>query len=382
MSRGAALLGGTFYAVWFGAAGTEISSRLEPLSSFFFLCGLWFLTGDRASTRRNLLLGGAAVGAAATVKIWWVVPLIVVLAWQLRSASARRGVGWLAGGALGAMAIVCAPFFIAAPGAMWRMVVTDQLGRHTSTPPRVRLNDLASLHAAFPGLHGVGEVAVLAIIAAAVIGLGLAAWRVRAARLVVTIAAVQLVVLMSAPTYFAYYSGYLGVAFSLVVAAAAASRRELRTRRSRALGPVGARAVVVTAAALTAISLFRPNVLSVPFPGNQLAGKVSHVRCLMADSPMALIGLNALSRDLANGCPNWVDVSGRTYDVDSPSGKFVSRVRNAKWQRDIRAYLLSGNALILIRPATGLSPATRAAVSRGTVLARSGGYVVYEYRPG
>jgi hypothetical protein len=56
--------------------------------------------------------------------------------------------------------------------------------------------------------------------------------------------------------------------------------------------------------------------------------------------------LNVLSQDLAHGCPQWVDVSGRTYGVDR-SPQHLPRSRNRRWQHDVVHYLLSGNAFVL-----------------------------------
>jgi hypothetical protein len=98
----------------------------------------------------------------------------------------------------------------------------------------------------------------------------------------------------------------------------------------------------------------------------------------MSDSPMALIELDVLSRDLANNCPNWVDVTGRTYDSDAlPSGRQEGRAHNTKWQRDLRAYLLGGNATIIIRRQTGLDAATRRLIHNLPVLEKAHGYRVY-----
>jgi hypothetical protein len=126
--------------------------------------------------------------------------------------------------------------------------------------------------------------------------------------------------------------------------------------------------------------LSKPTPVSSPFPVGRLAEAVVRVRCVTADAPIALIALNDLSRTLADRCADWVDVSGRTYGVDkSPPvhGHLVPRYRNQKWQRDLRRYLGSGQAVILIRPATGENRATVRAVERGGLLARQDGFAVY-----
>ena len=371
----AAVLGGIFYALWLGVVTTETSSRLEPLGSFFFLLALWALLGQER-TRNRLLLGGMALGASAAVKIWWIAPLVVLVGWEALSDPTRRRALWVAGGSVISLSLILGPFFVLAPSAMWRMVVTDQLGRHRSTNTVQRLNELSSLHAAFPSLHGAPDYAALVLIGFVVATLGVRARRSREGRVVLGIAVLQLAVLLVSPTYFPYYSGYPAVAFALVVAISAGSGRNAPVRIS---GPAASGAVIACAALLTVAALvLRSGSYVAAFPGSQLASRVSGVRCVMADAPMALIELNVLSRDLANGCPNWVDVSGRTYGVDSPpGGRYARREHNAIWQSDIRRYLLSGGAFMIIRPQTGLSKATRAFLTRQPVLARSHGYVIY-----
>ena len=126
----------------------------------------------------------------------------------------------------------------------------------------------------------------------------------------------------------------------------------------------------------------RPILISAPYPASRLTPVADRVRCLITDSPVALIQLNALSRNLANGCPHWVDVTGRTYGVDAPpSDRFLSRSTTPRWQRDLRRYLLSGDAVIVVRPGTGYSRATRRAIARHRVLGTADGYIIYATTP-
>ncbi|HEX8768924.1 MAG TPA: hypothetical protein VF714_11170, partial [Jatrophihabitans sp.] len=78
-----ALFGGGFYALWYGSIRAEYLPRLEPLGNFLLLTGVLALLAA-AESRRGwpAVAGGFALGAAASVKIWWVVPVLVVLAWQ------------------------------------------------------------------------------------------------------------------------------------------------------------------------------------------------------------------------------------------------------------------------------------------------------------
>jgi hypothetical protein len=59
----------------------------------------------------------------------------------------------------------------------------------------------------------------------------------------------------------------------------------------------------------------------------------------------------------------------------------MTRARNPKWQRDLRRYLTSGQAVILHRAPTGISPATRRFVTSGGVLASAHGVRLYRTPP-
>lgn len=382
LGRRAALLGGVFYALWLSAAGPEISARLEPLGTFAFLVALTVLTrsrGTKATGGRAQLVAGVALGFAVCVKIWWIVPLLVVVAWSALRERDARGTRQLATGAGAAMLVVLGPFFLRAPGAMWRMIVADQLGRHPGgTSPVRRIYELSGL-TQFGGGHAVRVVAS-ALIAVAAAFLVRAAWRHRAARLIVVVALAQVVVLLASPTYFGYYSGFAAATIALVVAAAAHPAHPLQADgRGRLVRGVPV-LVCGTAAAATAAALVTGHAAVAttrPLALGHLPAAVAHMRCVTADSPMALIALDTLSRGLADGCPNWVDVSGRTYDVDAVRTRPTPRSHNVRWQGDIVRYLRSGQAAIVIRSGTGLDAASRAAIRSWPVLARSGRFTIY-----
>ncbi len=391
LGRWPAFIGGSFYALWFGSVQSEYLTRLEPLGNFFLLCGLLaYLRAQRTGRTYLAGVGGLALGAAAGVKIWWVVPLLVVLAWQLLARSPVRQVVLTAVGAGAALLIINGSFFLTAPRDMWTMVVTEQLGRHhDSNSIGARLRSITDLNRV-PHLHGLLTVGSLLLLGVLVLGLCAVAWTVPWARLVVVLAVVQLAVLVTAPSWFPFYSDFLAPTAALLVAtscgAAAGAGSKISPIRATQRAARWVWVPVAAAGLLTAsILALHPGKTVQPFPGDQLARDVAHLRCVQADSPIALIELNALSRDFANGCAVWVDVTGLTYGVDAaprrPNGSSVPRAANVKWQRDLRAYLLSGQAVIIVRAeGTGLSRSTQAAVQAGGVLASAAGVVVYRTR--
>jgi hypothetical protein len=374
LDRRAALAGGVFYAIWLGAAGAEYLARLEPLGNTFVLLGLLAFFADGAARQRSrgiprALLCGVALGLSAVVKIWFVVPLLGVAVWYLALRRPRRELGWYLAGAALAVAAVAGPFFVVAPRQMWRMVVTAQLERNLMVNPLRRLSDLTSFGRVEP--HG-----ATAVVAVAVVGVGalfvaavVLAWRVQIMRPVLILGVVQLIVLGVGPSWFPFYADFVAVPVALVVAAAFVG--------SRVFDRSVARLTLATAGTLAAafIVIMPGGGAVTPFRAQQLAAAVADVPCVQSDSPIGLIELNALDRAFRNHCQIWVDVTGRTYYVDRAAGP---RVQNAKWQRDLRRYLLSGQAVIVVRRAgSGVSPATMTILRRGAVLATEGGHAVY-----
>lgn len=389
LGRRAALLGGCFYAVWFGSVQAEYLTRLEPLGNFLLLCGvLAYFVALRSGRPIAYLACGAALGTAASVKIWWSVPLLVILGGLAVTRRLDRNVLVAAAGAAGALVAVNAVFFVAAPGPMFHMVITEQLGRGPDANPTLtRLAGLTGIDRLVPHLHrptllaGLGAVVVFGCVFA------LAATVARA-RLLVILGVTQLAVLLAAPSWFAFYADFAAPALALSVATVAGAsvvRPAVfahRPRAARRAAQVVWVPLVTVAAGTVLIFGLNRNHAVQRFPGALLAHDVSRVRCVQADSPMALIELNALSRDFSHRCHVWVDVTGRTYAPGFTEyyadGARVPRRANVTWQRDLRSYLMSGNAIVIIRaPGTGLSPSTTAAIERGGVLASSHGVVVY-----
>lgn len=372
----AAVIGGLFYALWFGAASAEFLARLEPLGNLFLLAGLLLVTAAfrdehdgnwrKDWSRRSgwlLALGGAAFGLAASVKIWFVAPLLIVAVWLVvRSRAAQPTASFLAG-AIGAAVLLNGPFLLLSRGAMWSRVVVDQLGRKNSAiSVTSRLEQLSSVNRVARHLTPSGLLAVVVAIAcllALILGL---AWRMPTARLVVLLTLAQLGILLAAPSWFGFYADFAAVPLSLSVAAAAAALPR-RVRLAGWLPTAG-----IAALTLTVIISGSFHATSSWRGAGGLIPAASHVRCVMSDAPNGLIELNALDRDLANGCPNWVDVTAKTYfGADRAS---VPRRFNKRWQHDLATYLLSGDAVFLVRiHGDGMASATLRTIKHGGLLA-------------
>ena len=121
-----------------------------------------------------------------------------------------------------------------------------------------------------------------------------------------------------------------------------------------------------------------------PARGVRLAALVSAARCVTSDSPMLLIRMNILSRDLERHCEVWVDVSGTVLGPDAMTAgadhRSVPPQDNTRWQRDVMSYLLSGDATMVVRPETGLSAASWNRIREHGELASSATIVIYRTR--
>lgn len=386
----ASAIGGFGYAVWYESTRAEFTLKLEPLGNFFVLLGiLGFLASTRTNRRLMLIGSGAALGIAASVKIWYVVPLLVVLGWHVLESRLSRRAGWTAVGALIALTAINGPFFLAAPRQMWQMVVLDQLGRRRSGSVSLRVAEITS-----SGLVDTHSTASVVHLVAAIGGivlllLGLLALRTHPGRLVVILAIAQLVVIMAAPNFFLYYSDFLVPALTLLVAAAASAvldRQPVSFSPARLTAATIVACLPVAAFAVLAVQIdaFRPVGRVQPAPGPALQKAVAFAKCVQSDSPMPLIELNVLSSDLANKCEVWVDVIGRSYAPPlepvgrTSAGLPYGRKSYPPWQHALVRYLRSGDAVLVVEPdATGISRRTLRAINRGPVIARGNGYVVH-----
>jgi hypothetical protein len=384
--RVAALTAGAFYAVWAPVALTETETRLEPLVSLGLLGALAVLAGRRERVgRRALVVAGCALGFALTVKIWALVPVLVVLAW-LVGRFGRRALVW-SGLPLAATTVaVCLPFFLAAPAAMFRMVVTDQLtrGRMASTTAHrvagtLGLGRVVGPHPAF---HGVLLLAVLGLAAALVVVLA----RVPSARVAVVLLLAQIGVLVTSPSYFSYYEAYPAPALALCVGAFVGAVVALV--RLRAPAPVLVRrtvsALVAVAVVVGLAAIARTDTVTVvgrAFPAAVLRASVAHARCVTSDSVDALVQLDVFGRNVRRGCPVVIDLGGLAHDRDAatlPDGRVETRKENPLWQRDAGSYFGSGAAEVVVRGHyDGFDRALRKRLRRDGLLADIGAFRVY-----
>lgn len=353
--RRAALVGGAVYALWFGSIVAEYNARLEPIGCFFLLCGLLALGHAQAATKTGLqrragrlsVLAGVSLGCAMSVKIWWLVPVVLIVGWQLIVERDRRRAGRMALGILLAGAVIDLPFFLIAGSDMWRLVVLDQLGRPVNTSP---LNDFGYMvlgrEASYATKSGLTIAVVLGAVAVAV--LVWRSWRYRAGRMIAVILVAQLLQIAVEPSFFTFYADFITVALALMVAMAVAPAPQRVVTTTRLWQRVGALSLAVELAMAISLVWLQPRNLVEPFPSNQLRAAGERFRCVISDSPLALIDMNVLSPEFHRGCADIVDIVGLHMDLLRGHPRADPAVTR-QWNADMLAYLRSGDAVVLVR---------------------------------
>lgn len=373
----AALVAGLAYALSATAIYAERTVMLEGLGNLCLL-GALVLLGRR---KPSMLLVGLVLGLGVSVKIWGIVPLVVVAAW-VWWRQGRRDSLVLAGGAVLSVTLVCLPFFLLSPRSMLRYVVADQLGRpRTSLTIVDRIGFLAGFGKdGFGGVGGVGIAVLLLVLVALAAGVGYLGWRVETARLAVVLGAVLALMLLATPSMYLQYGAVLAAPTAVVIGAAS-TRLDLAPF-SRVPAPRRLAAVVLALAVLAAPSLARPNGSRLPAAVSSTAAGIQG--CITADDPTLLILADALTLDLERGCRVWVDVSGRGFDRDAVpplAGQEPSAsADNPVWQQQVMGYLGSGDATMIVRRATALSPESLARVALWPPLTPPGRAVLLDTR--
>jgi hypothetical protein len=353
--RAPGVLAGLLYAGFAGAVYSEQATYLEPLGGTALLVALLLLLRrENPSTRRDEIISGVVLGLACTLKIWYVAPWLAIAGYFLtirRFPTARRIL--VAGAA--AILVVLLPFFLMAPGQMWRMVVRDQLRRQdikAGLTGRLKVilgtDRLLMQHPA--ALHVMTALVLLLLVAAAI-----GCWRHHSARLILVVLVVNLGVLYASPSFYGHYSALTAAPLALVLVIGLSnllgSRRVTPTMR-RAVGFLAIAVVLASGIRL----LVKPT--GARFPGARF-DQAAPAGCITADDPQALIQMNRLSQDFREGCPVPVDVTGITYDSlrrTQPDGRIVHRSDNDAFQRYLSNYLESGAAFVVIRRRLDDSP--------------------------
>jgi alpha-1,2-mannosyltransferase len=363
----AGLVAGAFAACFFPLAYGERSTLLEPLGTLLLLLALLM---QQRGGRRAALVAGALAGISIDVKIWYVVPVLVLAA--LAGHRIRFLLGALAGGG-----IVVAPFLIRAPEALVRQVVTDQLGRPRL--PDDRVGDRLTMLTGAPWMQGAqgirppDAIGAAIVVGVVLVAAGVAAWRTPLGRRAVLVLAATVAVLVASPSFFVHYVA-LTAPWTALVLGIGAGVLIARIRR-RGVAVV---VVALVTAGVAAPTLARDLLPAAATPSlRPLALAAAGVEgCVRSDDPGLLAALGVLSRDLGRGCEVWPDVTGWTFDRQDLPTVSAERPASTVWQAFVLDYLLGGDAVIVDREGTGLSDASTRRIGELPELAGSGPLVL------
>jgi hypothetical protein len=392
--RSAGLAAGAFYAVWNTTSFMERSTDLHvPQSTLLLLALLVLARPGRIGPPRAAIVG-AVLGLAATVQAWQVVSIAILLWWIAGHTSdgrrhQLRTIGAYVIGAGLAILLVCLPFFLAAPEVMIRQTLIDQIGRPDTGVGLIRRLWVLE---GFPTTAPIGALlrqwlpnAFALVIAAGGLAIVLLTARRQVwARPWAALAVGQSIVVLSTPSFFADYPGFMAPAATLVIGTAAAAGATRLTRRG--LGPrLAALPIVGILAVLMAVSIIQ--LEGRPLPIADLERHIADARCVTSDAPTILIVTSALRADLQAGCQVLLDPTGIAYDADRgrllPGDTVAARRQATGYQRAMADWYTSGDAALFASlPSDGLSPATEATIRRLLPVERREGIVTVRLAAG
>ena len=288
------------------------SVLLEPVLDLCCLGGAALIfERDALAAPRRLTAGGALFGIAVSVKATAIIPVIVVVVLCLPAL--RRRVLPVAAGVVAGFAIPTLPFFVAAPAAFYRDVVTSQLGRIPASgrvPLPIRLGDLTGA-SAFAG----GDVVAIAsaIVVAGIVGAAFVMSRRRPTPLewfalgsTVAVGVAQLVPAQYYPHYAAFIAPFLAILLAV-------SMRRLFAERVRALA-LAIAGVGVAVLATNQLEVLRGE--STPDVVAAVDSIVPAGACATSDAPRNLITTDRFVA-AAPGCTNMTDPGGTMLAVST-----------------------------------------------------------------
>jgi alpha-1,2-mannosyltransferase len=283
------------------------SGLLESVVDFFCLVGaaLVFDGDSLSSSRRRILLGGIAFGIAGTVKAPAIVP-VLVLAVLCLPAIRHRLLPFVTGVVAG-FGVPTLPFFLVAPGAFIRDVVTTALssvpaGHRVSVA--VRLGDITGT-SAFDG----ASAAIVATVV--IVGIVAAAFLLRPHRpstlewFAIAATALAVIAQLGPAYYFANYTAFVAPFLGMLLGISLA----------RLVGQASER-IGMSIATIGVVLLFTHEVITIhALMTADIAGVVDAAipagGCTLSDAPSKLVTTNRFVAT-APGCNDMIDPEGAT----------------------------------------------------------------------
>ncbi len=213
-------------AVYPAAVQAAHTVLLEPWLVLFCLAGtLAVFDGDRLASTRRLVWGGVLFGFAGAIKVWAILPVLVIVVLILAGRQPRRAAAYAAGVVAG-FAVPVLPFAAAAPGTFYRSVVVAQLVRVDSVriPLGYRLHEMSGL-TGFTGLTSTLVLSLISLLILALIGgCSVAASRLTAQRpplleqFALAAGALTVIAFLWPADFYYHYAGFLAPFLALAIA--------------------------------------------------------------------------------------------------------------------------------------------------------------------
>jgi len=299
---------------------------LEPWLVLGCLLGaLAVFDGDRLASGRRLLWGGLAFGFAGAVKVWAILPVLVIIA--LTARRPRDAARFAAGVAVGFLAAVL-PFALLAPGTFYRGVILAQLVRAdlARVPLGFRLQHMLGLTHA-PQLPTPALVAIAAAVIVIIAGLSVLAVRLThqappaLEKFATATFALVAVAFLWPSDFYNHYSAFLAPFLALAIAlplsrvlgapavVGARARRMVLLRRGAAL------LAVLTLTAFAALQAAAESHLAAAIPASEISAAERVIppgACVLSDQMSYTIAIDRFA-STAPGCSTMVDGVGSDY---------------------------------------------------------------------
>jgi alpha-1,2-mannosyltransferase len=312
-------------AVYVPAVLSTRTLLLEPWLDLFCLLGITFAfdgEGALAGTSR-LGIAGVFIGLAVAVKLWAVVPLVVLLAWCLsHPGRGRRATALALGTAIG-FGAVSLPFAVASPRRFLHDIVVSQLARFGSRLPfSWRMGDVLGItpigkpHAVATSTIILAFVLCAALVLAAALALAVMHRRASSLAVFSLVCTIVVFAMLMAPGEFPYHypdflSPFAAVAFGL--AAGTLSEGFARGKALKAILAAGALAAIA-AVLVNDVPLLTP--LRATTYGSIVDQLIPPGACVVTDyMPATVSGNRYVSTDPR--CPVIVDPFGLDLTLDN-----------------------------------------------------------------
>jgi Glycosyltransferase family 87 len=304
----------------------SLTVLLEPWLVLFCLLGaLAVFDGDRLAGGRRLIWGGLAFGFAGAVKVWAILPVLVILA--LAAHRPRQAARFAAGVAAGFLVPVL-PFALLAPGTFYRSVIVAQLVRSdlVRIPLAFRLQHMLGLtHAPpllTPALVAAGAAVIVIIAGLVVLGVRLTRQAPPPLDLFATVTCALAVLAFLLPAdFYSHYSAFLAPFLALAIALPVSrvlGALPVAGPRARAALLLRRGAAVLAVVALTTLAVlqgFAESNMAAAIPATEISAAEHMIppgACVFTDQVSYTIAINRFTSDV-RGCSDMVDGVGTDY---------------------------------------------------------------------